>query len=191
MADRDTIRAFLAVDMSAELKSSIIPFLEDARRLLPQAKVVSAHNLHVTLHFFASLDRRGVEAVGAIASEVAQSFEDFTLELGQIGAFPNERRPRVLWIGIERGAKELEALAARLARRLLDAGIDVDPRPYRPHLTFARLRKPVSVPGKLKKEWARLRLPAQRAAELVLFRSILRPDGPIYEPVFKFPLRRE
>ncbi len=116
-----------------------------ARRLalmgggIPGARWVAAENLHVTLRFIGDADRRTADQVHASLLEV--QFTPFDLQLRGIATF-GERKPRLLYVGVEPG-EELNALYARINASLARAGLDPPvERRYVPHVTLARLKNP-------------------------------------------------
>jgi 2'-5' RNA ligase len=106
--------------------------------------------------------------------------------------FPGPRKPRTLWLGIERGTGELGALADALDAPLVPLGWPPDDRPYRPHLTVARLdasspAQGVALAETLVAEATGWRT-GFRADRVVLYRSHLGGGPPRHEPVVEVPL---
>jgi 2'-5' RNA ligase len=99
---------------------------------------VRLDGLHLTLRFLGpTLDERIVparEALRAAASGIAS----FDVSIGAAGAFPSASRPRALWLGVQHGEVRLTELAATVDRALIDAGWDLETKPYVAHLTLAR-----------------------------------------------------
>lgn len=149
---------------------------------------------HLTLHFFADLASERVPLVLESLREASTTTEPFDLELRGVGAFPDGRRPRVVWAGVTAGSDELHALADRLRQALGARGFASEDRPYVPHLTLARIRSPGSL------VWARRLLTApdmrdrlwsrSRVSELQLQESLLLPMGPRHTTLARVPLGR-
>jgi 2'-5' RNA ligase len=134
--------------------------------------------MHLTLTFLGEVaDARVPTVIEATARPVA--LPPFTIALGGLGVFPPERAPRVLWLGLAEGARPAIDLERELRARYLDLGVDIEPRPYHPHLTLARWRD--SRPSDR-------RLPDASAAviarvdvhEAVLYHSRPGSEGPTY-----------
>jgi 2'-5' RNA ligase len=102
----------------------------------------------------------------------------FTIEFGGLGAFPNSRRATVVWRGVERGTRELAALASEVETACVNAGNDPEDRPFRPHLTLSRVRPERDVGVLLDSELAPVRTPV---SELTVFRSDLGSGSAKYE----------
>jgi 2'-5' RNA ligase len=116
-----------------------------------------------------------------------------TLHTGRLGVFPNERKPRVLWMGLEGEIEGLNRLQHDLGVLLASLGFEVEERPFTPHITLGRLREEIS--GARGMEiWTTLRgfdlgppleVPVN---EIVLYRSILDRTGARHEPLVRCPL---
>ena len=151
----------------------------------PGLSVPPPENLHLTLAFLGELDTGQVaEAAEAVrAATVGRSTWD--VSWGQGGAFPTLQRPRVLWLGLadEAATREMQArLSAELARR----GFRGEDRPFRPHLTLARVRRGIT-PGSLlalEGELAAIVVPPPAAVRgLLLYESRAGRQSPTYVPV--------
>lgn len=99
---------------------------------------VRMDGLHVTLRFLGPTDPARLPEAQAAVRAAAEGVERFEVSLAGAGAFPEHGRPRVLWLGLERGRAALDGLAGRLGSALAEHGWPHDDRPVRPHLTLAR-----------------------------------------------------
>nr|PZN39224.1 MAG: RNA 2',3'-cyclic phosphodiesterase [Bacillota bacterium] len=123
-------------------------------------------------------------------AEAVAGVAPFTLAVAGVGAFPRPDAARVIWAGCGDGREALVALAERVERALVAAGFPPEPRPFSPHLTLGRVAQ-----GGLTRDLAAAVAAARDRAfgtlpvrTVVLYRSDLRPDGPIYTPLATFPL---
>jgi 2'-5' RNA ligase len=179
------IRTFLAVELGDAMRAAAA---EVARRLRGRAgaervRFVRAENLHVTLVFLGDVEPPLAVEVAERARAEAAALAPFELRLGALHAFPTERRARVVALALEPEAP-LEALAGAVARGAAAAGVALEERAFRPHLTLARLdgsRFPEA--GGIAPKPA-----AMTVHEVVLFRSQLRPGGSQYTPLERIPL---
>ncbi len=112
-----------------------------ALRALEGVRPVRAEQLHLTLRFIGEVDG-GLEAPLAreIGAATAES-PGFPIRLRAAGVFPSHRRARVLWVGVEE-APALAALQRSVEEAVVRAGVAPDPRPFRPHVTVGRIRRP-------------------------------------------------
>jgi 2'-5' RNA ligase len=138
------MRLFLALELppatADEVVEAVAP-LQGERE--PRVSWVPAHKLHLTLKFLGEADESRVVALVAAADEVAARHRPFEMELAGVGAFPNFRRPRVVWMGVE-SEPRLELLHHDVEIAAAETGYEVEGRPFRPHITLARVREPMS-----------------------------------------------
>lgn len=170
------MRAFVAVDLPAPSVGGT-PLRPDAPH-------------HLTLAFLGDLDEARVPALAeALAARLRRS-APFDVTLGGVGAFPDPRRPRVVWVGFSAGGPELVRLAGEVREVLRALGLPVEERAFVPHLTLFRVR------GRSDAERARLLLdrpPAgelgrTRVAEVLLKSSTLAAGGAVHRTIARFPL---
>jgi len=137
------MRLFLALELAPataeEIHAAVAPLQDSA----PGLAWVPAHKLHLTLKFLGDADESRVAALGDVTARLAAGHRPFELTLGGIGAFPNFRRPRVVWLGVE-GEPRLELLHHDVEVAAADLGYELEGRPYRPHVTLARVREPLT-----------------------------------------------
>lgn len=172
-------RLFLAVVPPPEAQAAAARAAGALRSPGDGASWVKRENLHYTLRFLGELGADGARRASEAAREAASDHAPFEAALGAFGCFPNERKARVLWIGLAEGEAPMRALASSLEAALQRRGFDRADKPFAPHLTVARVR----VPG----DWT-AKLAGARAVEarfavdrLVLVKSTLSPSGSIYE----------
>ncbi|MBO0889731.1 MAG: RNA 2',3'-cyclic phosphodiesterase [Acidothermales bacterium] len=192
------MRLFAAVvpppDVLAELVDATVPLrteLSGSRRAdaVPMhVRWADAARMHLTLAFYGEVADAVVPRLTERLTRVAGRGTAMDLRFAGGGAFPNARRARARWVGVEGDRDPLRRLAASAVaagRRLRLGGQD---RAYRPHLTLARLREPADVRAHVDK-LAAYRGRSWRATELVLVRSHLGP-APKHETLASWPLGR-
>ena len=109
----------------------------------------------------------------------------FELSLSQLGVFPNPRRPRVLWAGIQGDLAILARLQVRVEEAAGRIGFAPEQRPFRPHLTLGRVREGVPPPARLQigRAVSEAKLepsPAWLVDSVHLIQSDRRPEGATY-----------
>src|SRR4051812_35124477 len=148
-----TLRMFAAVVPPAEAVDHLDSFLEP-RRAAAAYRWASSEQFHVTLAFLADVEERRLEDLAERLERAAAKRTAFETAIAGGGAFPNPRRARVLWAGLdldERGRTEIDRLATGCRAAAGRAGIAVDGQRFRPHVTVARLGRPAEVSS-----WVRL-----------------------------------
>ena len=177
------LRLFVAFEVPESVRSDLARAVEPFRQRFPKARWVPVENQHVTLKFLGPTHPRLVDWVTSTVGEVAATDAPFETRVAGLGAFPNARRARVLWAGLDDTGSGSAAIAGGLDEALVRE-FTVEKRAFTPHLTVARFDPPVGVdPGEFAFESGSFAVD-----RIVLFRSHLRRPAPVYEPVATFPL---
>ena len=181
------MRCFIAVGGSPDLAGPLAGWLEQTRERFPELSVTPAQNLHLTLSFLGELDENEVAvATAAIETAAPRAGEGWELGWGEPGAFPNPRQPRVLWLGVGAGADRLGEVHGALMGELAARGLPIDDKPYRPHLTLARVRRPPLPADRATEVWEWLQampaVPSLKVDSLVLFKSTLGKPAAVHTP---------
>jgi RNA 2',3'-cyclic 3'-phosphodiesterase len=134
------LRLFVAIPLPGPAVQAVSRLLAalPGRDEWTRIRWVRPEGMHLTLRFLGPTSAGRVEDLGRAVVRVAEAATPFEVVLAGAGAFPAERRPRALWLGIASGAGQLAGLAADLGPPLEDLGWAPESRPYRPHLTIAR-----------------------------------------------------
>jgi RNA 2',3'-cyclic 3'-phosphodiesterase len=184
------VRCFIALGLEDGPASSLAPWLESTRELFPELAVSPAGNLHLTLAFLGETGAAAVEAAGAAVLAAAAGRRSWTLRWSGAGVFPGPSRPRVMWLGVD-GVDALVDAHQALVTALSESGLPVEDRPYRPHLTLARVRRPGLSPERRARVIAHLdTLPtveASRVVSLVLYQSRLGGGPTVHVPLVTAP----
>jgi RNA 2',3'-cyclic 3'-phosphodiesterase len=187
-------RLFVALEPPEPVRRRLAALADELRRAAGRAaddvRWVRPDDVHLTLQFLGAVPEERVVAVEAALREAAAGARPLALALHGVGGFPNARRPRVLWAGIEGDVAPLAALVAELGARLAKLGYPPKDRPFSPHLTLGRAcdgRGAAGLAGALAGA-GRAEPAPWRATELVLVESHLSPKGPRYEAVARAPL---
>jgi RNA 2',3'-cyclic 3'-phosphodiesterase len=137
-----TIRSFIAVELPDDVKKELKRVqTELALDRYSFVKSVSPEGIHLTLKFLGGVPPQKIKDIVSVMEEANQGVKPFELQINEIGAFPNFRRPRVLWVGIKGDVDKLIAWQRRLDDGLVPLGFAKENRPFTPHLTLARLRE--------------------------------------------------
>ena len=146
MSDQ-TIRSFIAVELPEAVKTGLQQLQTELT--LPQysfVKCVAPEGIHLTLKFLGNISAQKVTEITKVMEQTSQGVNPFQLQLIEVGAFPNVKRPRVLWVSIKGEVDKLVDWQQRLDNGLVPLGFAKETRPFTPHLTLARLRENCS-PG--------------------------------------------
>jgi 2'-5' RNA ligase len=173
-------RLFIGVPVTTEARAAIASALP---RTLP-GKLVSPEKWHFTLRFLGSTTSEARDSVIDRLS-TATLGPEFQVRFSELGAFPNSRRARILWLGLSRGDVRLSELAAIAEDAARIAGFAAESRRFTPHLTISRIDPPQNLAALLARHSYDVEMPV---CELVLYRSRLGRGQAIYEKVASFEL---
>src|SRR5262245_38393140 len=187
------LRTFIAVALDAAVHARVVALQEALGRSGAEVKWVESDNVHVTLLFLGEVDDRAINDVCRAVTECCAERSGFVLGVGTVGAFPNLRRPRTLWVGVTEGLQELVALHDALEEVLLELGCyRREDRAYTPHITLGRIRSErtddrlVQVLTK-NTGWQGGQMPVR---EVLVMSSELTPKGPIYSVLSRAKLKQ-
>ena len=192
------MRLFVALDIPDAVRQAITTYVDDLRRVAPDAKWVRAESFHITLKFIGEWRRDVKEVIEALKKV---QFGPLDLAIRGNGFFPHARSPRVFWVGIEADSN-LPSLANKVDEACSKLGIEPESRAFSPHLTLARSGSGSPRPRKYDKPVPSMRQLAERiaglpvpdfgtihATEFFLYESKLSPSGAKYTKLKAFPLR--
>jgi 2'-5' RNA ligase len=188
------IRAFIAIELSVEIRRSLDQVSSQLRHSLKGAPVrwVPADNIHLTLKFLGNVSVANLDLLKEVVRNDVARHSPFELSVGELGAFPSIHRPRVIVVRVQAPA-ELGQMQRGLEEQTRRLGYDPEERPFSPHLTLGRVSRNASTNevaqlGKML-ESARVGfLGAIQVSSVHLFRSDLQPSGAIYTSLLSAPL---
>ena len=180
------MRLFFALQLSQEAKSRLRPVIEAARRASGDGtSFTRPEQLHFTLAFLGEQPESALQSL-AHAGEAVCALPAFDLAIAGAGAFPDRRRPHVLWLGVSEGGEHLCALAEKLCAALRERGFALEERPFRPHLTIARIKRGGA--DKMLRSAPEGELARMRAEEICLVQSVLGSGGATHSVLRGFAL---
>ena len=174
-----TLRTFVAIELPAPVQSQLAELIGVLQRQWSAGSVrwSRPEGIHLTLRFLGDTRPDQVAGLGEGLDRIATAQKPFELALGELGAFPNAGRPRVLWVGVEdpQGClRPLQRSVEELARSL---GWEMERQAYVPHLTLGRVKPRARVPSQWGGETPKAGF---RAEALSLMESHLKPTGAEY-----------
>lgn len=187
------IRTFLAIDLPASLQSAIGQNIRTVKRELPTLSWSKTENLHINLKFFGETTESQVDQIRHAVEAAISHVSPFELALKGFGVFPDHRSPRVLWVGLGGDLDSLYSLADGVSQAVVPLGFPQEDRPFRPHLTVARVKRNHREVGRVLGTLGLLSDPFPCGPTLVervtLFKSDLRQTGPIYTKLWDVSLQ--
>lgn len=180
------LRSFIAIPLPEAQQRNVATLQQQLRQMAPELTATRPESLHLTLHFLADQPKELLAKVGRSMLSIGEKKKDFNVTLKGLDCFPNRRRPRILWLGLE-PQNELIELHRQLATMLQKFGLPSETRPFRPHLTIGRFKSP---PKNI--DWLCPFLTHSCGSftidTMILFRSELSNRGALHTPLTTAPL---
>jgi 2'-5' RNA ligase len=142
----ETLRTFIAIELDGTLKAALHCAQERLGGQVPARSVrwVQPDGIHLTLKFLGDTPADKVEAVKAALARAAAKVEPFHFSLVGLGAFPNTRQPRVVWVGLQEPSGALSRLQREVEVQVAPLGFPTERRAFSPHLTLGRVQQVAS-----------------------------------------------
>lgn len=191
------IRTFIAIELNDTLHHALAQTQAHFKRdpVARAIRWVAPENIHITLKFLGDVDAAHIPALERAVARICQTFAPFTLTISGAGAFPNTRRPNIIWVG----ACGQVDVAARLAEQIDAAcatlGFAREDRAFIPHLTLGRVKRDAS-PSERQRIGALIEsahigdLGELRVEHVAVMKSDLTPEGSVYTRLAECALQR-
>ncbi|MBI3357612.1 MAG: RNA 2',3'-cyclic phosphodiesterase [Nitrospirae bacterium] len=205
------IRAFLAVELSEDLRAHIAQVQRDLKQRLSREiskgvriSWVQPNSIHLTVKFLGDIDEQHVDPLREALSTLIKSHPIIQIPMQRLGAFPHPQQPRVLWVGPselwEKGedAKRLAELHQAVEGCCQSFGFAPEGRPLSPHLTVARIKEggpsvgqALAKNGVMDRPLSPLLLGLMVVGSVVLMKSELRPTGAVYTKLWEIVISNQ
>jgi 2'-5' RNA ligase len=185
------VRTFIAIELPQPVQDSLAALIERLRGSRARVTWVKPENMHLTLRFLGNMEPDPLDRLRANLEVALHDTRSFALRVQGLGAFPNARRPSVLWAGVESDDGELGRVHAIAERAAQSIGLAPETKAFHPHLTLARVKNPAEAAAVMP-FWEREQgfeggsFPVNR---VILFSSTLTPRGPVHRPIQEFPFQ--
>ncbi len=184
------MRTFISVELPSEEKERIEETTASFRKSGFGISWVKPENLHLTLKFLGEVDDKRIQDLTAALERALEGESRFGMELRGLGVFPDLKKPRVIWIGIEKGKENLTRMQGKIEEEFSKAGFPKEKRGFTPHLTIARVKSLKGI-EKLTGGIKDVNFESEEieVGEVVLMKSQLHPQGAIHTPIRIFKLK--
>ncbi len=184
-----TLRAFIAVELSDTLKTTITAIQSELKKSPGNVKWVPPDICHITLKFLGEIKEDRIAPIRAILDHCAGEIKPFLVTVNSIGAFPTVDKPNIIWLGLKNEQNILTKLASAIEERVNALGFIKEERPFTPHITIGRTR--AGSHAALSQALPLIKPPQEilEVKALTFFQSTLSSSGPTYSPHFRSPLK--
>ncbi len=186
------IRAFIAVDLDDPVIEEICNAIGVLKSRISEIRWLKKQNLHLTLKFLGNIAEPQVESIVAALGQPLRLFSPCAISAKGLGVFPDYRRPKILWVGLS--GDRVADLAAKIESALVPLGFVPENRVFTPHLTIGRWRESSRPAKNLRQEiasWNDFEFGACAVRQIVLFQSVLKPEGASYRELRTIQLGAE
>lgn len=185
------MRLFIASPLTLEIESQLGEIIADFRGKGGSVRWVKPENIHLTLRFLGETEESRVPKIISEIDRITVDFKPVATSINSLGAFPNLRRPRVIWLGLDETAEAIAKMARQFELSMRKLRFEKE-KPFRAHLTLGRVKKPQGMQNLLEylETYALEPIPVT-FDRVVLFKSTLTPKGSIYERLHEVELGRE
>lgn len=191
-----TIRAFVAVELPGEVQARLSSIQHALQAGMGEAagavRWSRPEGTHLTLQFLGDVRADSLPLVESAVVEGCEGMRSMELSLGEIGTFPNLRRPRVVWVGVSGELDLLHRVERSIEGRLKPLGYAPD-KPFNPHLTLGRVREGATASEREAIASAIAQTPVRvsaafRVESVTLMRSQPLSGGSLYTSIVTAPL---
>jgi 2'-5' RNA ligase len=181
----------VAILLEAAVRGELEAAIGRLRPLSRDVAWVDPGNIHLTIKFLGNVARDRIDPIVAALTGAVGGAGVFDATIRGLSAFPSLARPRVIWAGVTEGAGAMVEAARRVDEALAAVGVPPEARPFSPHATLGRVRRPGANPtlaSALRAEEAR-EFGRIQVADVRLMRSELSPRGAHYTELATVALR--
>jgi 2'-5' RNA ligase len=189
------MRLFIALELPPPAIEEIATFINDMPTMAGgNVRWIRRENVHLTLLFLGDTPTEKIPAVKEQLTKAASNTASFTLRLGETGAFPSYRSPKILWIGLDGDVKRLMQLQGRIEGAMRSIDFTPEKRQFTPHITVGRAERDLEqqYAGDVGFSWRRSVLPTERAEIPVtgmhLLRSQFQDGHAVYSKLYEAEL---
>ncbi|MDZ7342600.1 MAG: RNA 2',3'-cyclic phosphodiesterase [candidate division KSB1 bacterium] len=186
------IRTFIAVTIPADIQRQIAELQAKLKAAGGKVSWPRSENIHLTLKFLGDTDNRRLNEIARGLAQAAATVSPFELKIGSVGAFPNLKYPRVIWVGAVSEGNQLQLLVHNIEEQMSALGFEKERRPYSAHLTLGRVKDVRGIQTTLEKlqQFEKFEGGSFEVDAIHLIKSELHPAGSIYTLLRTIELKR-
>ena len=180
------MRCFISITLPEEIKRGMTAIQGRLRTSGADVSWTRPEGMHLTLKFLGEVEEKGVPKIEAGLYRAANGIGAFSMRVSGVGTFPDIRRPRVVWIGLEEDGDSLIKLQENVERELGAIGFPGEKRGFTPHITLGRIRSNRNIEKLLNliNEEKGVEVGGFGVSSVLLMRSELRPTGAVYTELY-------
>ncbi|NOY87858.1 MAG: RNA 2',3'-cyclic phosphodiesterase [FCB group bacterium] len=183
------IRLFIALPLNKEIENKLGDMISQLKQNGGDIKWVKPQNIHLTVKFLGDTEQKLVDDIIEHINSVIIQYQPIITNITHWGAFPNLRRPRVIWVGIEKNTETIIQLAEEIDTHISQLGWEKENKKFKAHFTLGRVRNNRGL-ERLTEYIQEYKFEEVNFVfdRIILFKSTLTPQGPIYEKLHEAKL---
>lgn len=186
------MRLFIALPLSKDVEQFLNNIILDLKQKRGKIKWVDSKNIHLTLKFLGETNENKIDSIINAIKNTASKYSSVNCTINKVNAFPNIKRPKVVWAGLEdqnNSLDKLESIAIDIDNEMSQLRFEKENKKFKSHLTLGRVKDDKDLHELTKYlESYQIQPMAVLFDKVVLFKSTLTPDGPIYERLYEADL---
>jgi len=183
------LRCFIAVEVPGPMKRAIGDMIDNLKKSGSDVKWLRPENIHITLKFLGSTEESLLDEVKESLSKKLSPYSPFYITISGIGCFPDERRPRVVWVGTHESSGQVRDVQRAIEAEMAKFGFPSEERNFSPHLTIGRVksREKIAALITMLGEYRQVSFGDLDVRGVTLMKSELNPAGAKYFPLAEIP----
>jgi RNA 2',3'-cyclic 3'-phosphodiesterase len=185
------LRCFIAIEIPEAVKNAIADSVGSLKRSGADVKWVSPEHIHLTLQFLGTTEESLIPEIKEALGKILSPYAPFYIKISSVGCFPDGRRPRVIWVGLEE-SRTLINLQRDIAAGMMRFGYQKEERDFTPHVTIGRVKSLRNTGDMLRRleEIKATSFSDFEVQNITLMKSELTPSGAIYYSLAEIPFGR-
>lgn len=176
-----SIRTFISFETPALIREKMLELQTELKKSNAHVRWEPESKFHVTLIFLGNIEEQLLLKIITVIQESLTTFTVFDVIYQNLGAFPNNRTPRIIWIGCQNPDGKLQQMKETLDKQLEQFGIQAEHRQFHPHITLGRVKSPKGRKDLTQKLESLTFQPMETTiTEIAIMKSVLKPEGSEY-----------
>jgi len=187
----ELVRLFVAVELNETTRKNLADEQAHLMQAVAGVKWVSPALIHMTVVFLGDVFAGQIEGITNLLDTEADITPPFAIEVAGLGSFGTGHTPRVIWVGVKKGAEEMASLQGGIDLGLRSLHLSLESRPFHPHFTLGRVKTPREargLAGILNRSVANI-YGVVTVDRILLMRSELHSQGPVHTVLHESALK--
>lgn len=185
------MRCFISIEIPEYIKTGMSAIQDRLKKSSADISWTRPDGMHLTLKFLGEIEENRITKIETAMNSACAGINPFSLDVSGIGVFPDIRRPRVVWIGLNENGNNLTKMQRDIENQLEETGFPAEKRRFTAHITLGRVRsnRNLSQLLKIMDEEKNAEIGSFSVSNVHLMKSDLRPEGALYTELYLLELK--